>query len=182
MIEGPTAIGNHALWVREGDTWDSPSSGTASRTVRPPANATLSSAQVWMDLGAIVEMDKANGNDLKEVMSPSPGLNRRYDIVPVKGNVDFGFTCLEMSKLLFEHIFNIPKITGGSFTYNPTAAPSKKGWFQLQQYRHDDTLFNTLFLYGSLQVDGDISMKDDVTSVKMKFMSLYSSLNTGTVV
>lgn len=170
------------LWVRDGDTWDSSGGGTAGRTSRPPANATLASASIWLDIGAIVELDKIGGVESKEVLAPAPGLLQPYDSVPILGRIGFDFTALEMSKILFETIFHTPKITSSNFTYNPNTAPSKKGWFQLQQYKHDNTLFNTLFHYGELKVAGDVTFGgEDHVKVKCSFRGLYSTLNTGTV-
>lgn len=186
MTNGSKSLGNHVLWVPEGNTWDSPSAGTASRTSRPPANATLSSASIWKDFGAIVELDLINPTSddaIKTIMAPAPGALQPYDQIAVKRAVAFKFKAFEMQPLLFELLWRIPAANYSNTAYNPNASMVKKGWVQLLQYDHGDALFNTLYHYGSIVVDGDISQKsDDKMEVPLKFVGLYSTLNTGTVV
>lgn len=191
MTQNPVAIGNHILLYRDGDTLTvagaipgnatgAPISTPAARLVRPAAADTK-----WVDIGAIVDLSVDRQSDEKEVYAPTPGQLRRYDVIPVKQAIDISLTALEMSNLAFELIFGSQAITGGGFTYAPLSNTSgnivKKFWCQLQQYTHADVLFQTLYLYGYMDFDGPVDFKDDVVQTKLKFRSIHSTLNVGTV-
>ena len=168
-------IGNHAFFVREGDTSTSPV-GAVSKLLKPDADD-----PAWIDLGVIEQAGVEYQSEEKEVWAPSPGQLRLTDIIEVKRGLKLSFTVKEMSALMFELMFGTLALTSASTQYNPLAGTTKKGWLKLQQYDHTDAIVNTVDVYVHLKIASEVSLGDDVATFEIEARVLHAALNTGTL-
>jgi hypothetical protein len=175
MDKATRVIGNHAFFVREGDTSTSPS-GNVSKSLKPDANDAS-----WIDLGIIEEAGIEPQSEKKEVWAPSPGQLRLAEIIEVKRGLKLKFTVKEMSALMFELMFGTLALTSASTQYNPLEGSTKKGWLKVQQYDHGDALVNTIDVYAHLAVASEVKLGDDVATFEVEATVLHSILNTGTL-
>lgn len=176
LTTGSIIVGSHANFFRDGDAFTTPSSGTAGRASKPAATDTA-----WIDLGIIRDCGITADRDEREIYAPTPGALRLYDIIETKRRLSLKLTLEEMSPLAFELMFGTLALTNSSTQYNPLEGVTKKGWLKLQQYKQDDTSFNTVDLFCHLKVDGEVKFDDNIVSVSLMARVLHSTLNTGTL-
>jgi len=176
MNTGSIIVGNHAFFFRDGDAFTLPAPGTTSRSVKPGATD-----PVWVDMGIIDSIGVTHARDEREVFAPTPGQLRLYDVIETKRKMEFKMACEEMSPLAFELLFGTLKLTSASTQYNPLEGTTKKGWLKVQQYKQDDSLFNTVDVFVQLKVDGEVKFDDNVVKCNFTALVLHSTLNTGTL-
>jgi len=175
MTQGSLIVGSHVYFVRDGDAYTIPGAGTAGRNAKPGATDTS-----WNDLGIIETAGVTPSQEERKVYAPTPGRLRLYDVHTTKNELDIKLGLEEMSPLVWELLFGTLPLTGASTQYNPLAAPSKKGWLKLQQYRGDnDAAFNTVDVYVKIKVDGETKFDDNIIKTNLTCMVLHSTLNTG---
>ena len=175
MNSSARVIGNHAFFVREGDTATSPA-GNVSKLLKPDVDDPS-----WINLGVIEQAGIEYQSEEKEVWQPSPGQLRLADVIEVKRGLKLSFTVKEMSALMFELMFGTEALTDASTQYNPLEGTTKKGWLKLQQYDHHDAIVNTTDVYVHLKVSSEVSLGDDVATFEIEARVLHSTLNTGTL-
>jgi hypothetical protein len=170
--------GVHALFFPTGVAYTVPSAGTTAREAKPGA-----ADPAWIDLGIVEDGTIAAERDAKEIHKPLPGRKRRWKVIQGKGGEsDFKFTVSEVTPLAVQLMFGTAALTGASTQFNPNEGSHfVEGWLQVQVYDGDDDSVTTVDHYVSLQLDGDVSLGEDI--VKFPFMAkgLYSSLNTGSL-
>lgn len=176
LTTGSIIIGSHANFVRDGDAFTLPSSGTAGRSSKP--GATDSS---WIDLGIIQDVGITADRDEREIYAPTPGAIRLYDVIETKRRLSIKMALTEMSPLVMELLFGTLALTGSSTQYNPLEGATKKGWLKLQQYNQADGTFNVLDVYCHLKVDGEVKFDDNIVTTSLMARVLHSTLNTGTL-
>ena len=176
MTTGSVILGSHGFFFRDGASFTVPSSGTAGRASKPGAADTG-----WIDLGIIQEVSLQHEREEKEVFAPVPGILRLYDIIETKRQITAKLTGMEMSPLMFELIFGTLALTSASTQYNPLEGVTKKGWLKLQSYKQDDTLFNTVDMYGVIKISSEVKLSGDIVSADYEFRLLHSIYNTGTL-
>jgi len=176
MNQGPVIIGSHAYFVREGDAFTVPSAGNAGRNSKPGATDAS-----WLDVGILKDVGTNLTREEREIYAPTPGQIRLYDLIETKRKQEIKLALQEMSPLVWELMFGTLPLATGSTQYNPMSGPTKKGWLKLQQYKQDDSLFNTLDLYVQLIVDGEVKFDDNVVAPNLTARVLHSTLNTGTL-
>ncbi|MDB6017667.1 MAG: hypothetical protein JWR19_2156 [Pedosphaera sp.] len=174
MNQGSVIIGSHLYFVREGDVFTVPGAGVAGRNAKPGATDTS-----WIDLGIIKDCGVTPTREEREIFAPTPGQIRLYDVIETKRKLEYKIALQEMSPLVWELLFGTLPLTLASTQYNPLSGPTKKGWLKLQQYKQDDTLFNTVDSYCQLIVDGEVKFDDNVIAVNLTARQLHSTLNTG---
>ena len=178
MQQGSIILGSHVYFVREGDAFTVPAAGTAGRNSKPGA-----ADVAWLDLGILKDVGMTPSAQLREIMAPTPGVLRLYDVIPTARKLEIKMALQEMSALVWELLFStLPLAAGANVQYNPNAGAAKKGWIKLQQYNgQNDALVNTADLYVHLEVDGEVKFDDNVVAPNLKASVLHSTLNTGTL-
>jgi len=169
------AIGNHAWFFRDGTAYTVPSSGTAGRASKPGATD-----PVYIDLGILEQLQiDPSGVQEQEVWAPSPGQLRLYDVIETKPQLKIMATLVEMSPLSYELLAKTGPLTSASTQYNPLEGVTKRGWLRIQQYDHNDALFNTLEVFTYIRVTNAIAFNDQVVKAEFQARVLHSTLNTG---
>ena len=181
MNTSARGIGTHTWFFRDGADYTEPGAGTAGRTSKPSAED-----PAWIDTGVIsgFKSDPTKGSSSSEIWAPAPGRLRLFDKIELKVGMQLDFTFEEMSPLAFELIFGTLPLTGNSTQYNPLAGGRlRKGWLHVQQYDHEDALFNTCDYFVRLEVSGQIDFTSDSKHVVVPVMAavLHSTLNSGTL-
>jgi len=172
----PRIIGSHAFFIREGAAFTSPSAGTVSKTSKPDENETT-----WIDLGTIESASIEHSSDEKEVWKPSPGQLRLDDVLENKRALSFDVTVNEVSPFAFQLLFGTDDLTSASTQYNPLEGTTVKGWMKMQQYDHEDNIWNTVDVYVHLKINGAVEFGEDVVKFPIRARVLHSTLNTGTL-
>jgi len=176
MTTDSLILGNHAFFFRDGTSFTVPSAGTAGRSSKPGAADTG-----WIDLGILRQVSVQNERDEKEIFAPTPGVLRLYDVVETKRQITFKLTADQVTPLAFELMFGTLALTSGSTQYNPLEGAIKKGWLKVQQYKQDDSLFNTVDVFIAIKVSGEITFGDNIVSAEFEARVLHSTLNTGSL-
>lgn len=176
MTTGSVILGHHASFFRDGASFTVPTSGTASRSLKPGAADTG-----WIDLGILSQVSIQHEREEKEIFAPTPGVMRLYDIIETKRQINIKLTGMEMSPLMFELIFGTLALTSASTQYNPMEGATKKGWLKLQSYNQADGSFNTVDVFVALKIASEITSGADIVTADYEARVLHSTLNTGTL-
>ncbi|MBX3736742.1 MAG: hypothetical protein KF715_08640 [Candidatus Didemnitutus sp.] len=172
-------IGAHAYFFLDGAAYTVPDNGTADRTHKPGA-----ADPKWIDLG---EGDHAIAPNSKEeeFMAPSPGMRVLKDIITTARGLKIKSKLMEMQNLSYQMLLGtaeLPTSPTAGGQYNPLEGNHRvKGWLKLQQYGEDNQILNTLDVYVSGKISGDVGFGDKPVDVDIEWDVLFSTLNTGTL-
>ena len=81
----------------------------------------------------------------------------------------------------FELVFGTLALTSASTQFNPLEGVTKKGWFKLQQYKQDDTIFNTVDVFCAVKIASEVNFSDNIVQCELEVRTLHSIYNTGTI-
>lgn len=177
MDKAPYVIGSHVFFFRDGDSYTSPTSGTASRTSKPGESDTG-----WVDLGVISASSDTRESEEIEIFAPTPGRKRLYDVVEIKDKLNIKFTTDELGPLGLEVLYKTLKLTSASTQFNPLEGATKKGWLKIQRYTQDDTQILVMDVFVHLKVASEVSYSGDgLAQVSFEAKVLHSTLNTATL-
>ena len=169
-------VGNHAYFFRDGDSYTVPSAGTASRTSKPSIGDTG-----WVDFGILSELGVTNSSESREVFAPLPGVLHLYDEIKTKNKLEIKFKTEELSPLGIELLMGATKLTSSSTQYNPLSQQQHKGWLRVEQFDQTDAVLNTIEVFVSVEVSGEVQFNDQIVTEGVVAKVLYSSLNTATL-
>lgn len=175
------AIGAHAFFFLDATAFTLPAAGTASRTAKPGATDPK-----WIDLG---EGDHAISPNSKEseFWTPSPGMRTLKDVITTARGLKIKSKLFEVQNLSFQLLLGtLPLPTSGNNVaggqYNPLEGDHRvKGWLKLQQYGPDNALLNTLDVYVTGKIPGDVQFGEALVDLDVEWDVLFSTLNTGTL-
>lgn len=174
------AIGAHAFFFLDATAFTIPAAGTASRTAKPGATDPK-----WIDLGEGDHGISPNSKE-SEFWAPSPGMRALKDIVTTARGLKIKSKLFELQNLSFQMLLGtttLPSTPLAGGQYNPLEGDHRvKGWLKLQQYGPDNALLNTLDVYVSGKISGDVQFGENVVDVDIEWDVLFSTLNTGTLV
>lgn len=148
--------------------------GTAGRESLPHDSDTK-----WQSVGVTQEVSVNRSSEVLEVWQPNPGHLELYDAIETKRQVTMKFTSQELTPLAVQALFGTADLTSASTDYTPLAGATIKGWLRVKQYDHDDNLFNTVWLYGHLTIDGDLAFNGTLLQCPFVFRRLSSTKAKG---
>lgn len=143
----PLYLGNQLFIFPEG--------AGSSATTRPDSGHT--------PIGKIQRIALHCEADDREILAPNPGQIRRVDVITVKSVLNFTFTMLEVSPILWNLVYGADMAASatGGVNYNPGAGKgSIKAWVRIQQYDANNEIYNTLDLWASLKVSSAVDFGD----------------------
>lgn len=174
LNSGPTAVGNHLYFARDGDLHGA--AVTIARESKP-----VKDDSAWIDIGIISEpvVIGMEGQERK-IFAPTPGRLRLWDVIRTQDEMTIKFTAEELTSLGAEILFGAVRVQGAALAqYNPMESGVKKGWAKIQQYsQQDDTLLNTLDVFCYIKC-GEVPFGPDM-KFSFELRVLHSTLNTGT--
>lgn len=168
-------VGNHAWFVRKGDSFTLPSPGTVDSDAKPGATDTI-----WIPMEQITDLTVEPKSEVKPIYAPTPGQLRLVGKKETKRELTVTFTIQKLSAFMFELMFKTGPLTGsGPEQYNPLEGATTYGWLKVQQYDDNDVLLNTFDGWSVLMVSGGVSFGDDIVQPTIQADILHSPLNTG---
>jgi len=177
--------GNHFFVTLEGATYATGASGSINATngVASRDNKAAAADPSWQYGGIVSALSIEPGREEREVFAPSPGILRLWDIIEQKRQLNFTFTCDQMTRLLVILLFGAdPNLMGDAqLQYNPLEGKTIRAWLKLQQYDQVDAVWNILDVWAYLKINTAVAMSDEIVKCEMMARTLQSSLNTGTV-
>jgi len=177
--------GNHFFVALEGTAYAAGASGsvitgagTADR-LNKPAAADLS----WQYGGIVSALSVEPQREEREIFAPSPGVLRLYDIIEQKRQLNFTFTCEQMSRLTVILLFGADPnlMADAQLQYNPLEGKTIRAWVKIQQYDQNDASWNIVDVWAYLKINTAVSMNDDIVRSELMGRTLQSPLNTAAV-
>lgn len=179
MNKKRSVIGSHAFLFLDGSAFTLPNpGGTVGRAAKPGATD-----PAWIDAG-VSKWKIGNTGKTEEFFAPVPGSYQLYDEIVVSKGITLKGTLMEMTNLIWQMLLSTATLpaTGAGGQFNPNeGSPVVKAWVKLQNYDQDNALINTMDVYVSMKIPGDVEFGDKPVDVDVEAKVLWSPYNTGTL-
>ena len=177
--------GNHFFVTLEGATYAAGAAGSVNTGAGAADRLNKAKADdlSWQYGGIVSALSVEPQREEREIFAPSPGVLRLYDIIEQKRQLNFTFTCEQMSRLTFILLFGTDPnlMTDAQLQYNPLEGVTIRAWLKIQQYSQADAAWNILDVWAYLKVNSAVAMNDDIVRTEIMARTLQSTLNTGTL-
>lgn len=178
--------GNHFYVALEGTAYAAGAAGsvltgagTSGRTNKPAA-----ADPSWHYGGIVSSLSVEPQREEREVFAPSPGPLRLHDVIESKRQLNFTFTCEQMSRLVLILLYGADANLMGDaqVQFNPLEGRTIRAWCKIQQYAQDDDQWLVTDVFAHLKVASAVAMGDEVVKADIVARTLNSGLNTSTIV
>lgn len=155
------------------------SGSPAGRALKPEA-----ADAAWFHLGTS-DWTFTNTGTTEDHMAPSPGARVLYEQVTLTKGLKLTGALKQLSNLTWRLLLSTATMpnsptAGGNFV--PLAGePKVEGWLKLQLYDVNNVLVNTLDLYVSMKIPGDVAAGAQPVDATVEANLLFSTLNSGTL-
>jgi hypothetical protein len=175
--------GNHFFVTLEGAAYTTGAAGSVATGAGTAdrLNKAAATDPSWQYGGIVSALSVEPQREEREIFAPSPGVLRLYDIIEQKRQLNFTFTCEQMSRLMFILLFGTEAalMADAQVQYNPLEGPTIRAWIKIQQYSQVDAAWNIVDVYSYLKINSAVSMSDEIVRCEMMTRTLQSPLNTG---
>ncbi len=177
--------GNHFFVALEGTSYAAGATGsvvtgagTADRLNKPAA-----ADPSWQYGGIVSSLSIEPTREEREIFAPLPGSLRLYDIIETKRQLNFTFTCEQISRLGLILLFGAdPNLMGdGQTQFNPLEGRTIRAWLKIQQVDQNEAAWLITDVFAHLKIGSAVPMADDVVKVEIAARTLHSPLNTSVV-
>lgn len=172
----PLIIGSQAFWCREGQAITVPSAGSASATLKPGVTE-----PTWIPIGEIESSSEGIDSEEKKVYAPSPGHLELLKKVMTKHERKLKFKTVSYGPFAIELSKKTAALTSASTTFTPLVQTVKRGWLKVQRLDENDAIVTTETLWGTIELDGEMTFGDDFAKPDYVFTMEKNSLNGGTI-
>ena len=175
----------HAWFALTGISYVTPSSGTVSRAVKPPADAAdATPLDVWFNLGIIESGDtEAGPGNVVEIWKPNPGKNVLYQEIETKPQMKIMLTCKEGHALFYQALYGTLALsldpTATAIQFNPMEGKFiLEGWLKTQAYDSNDVLVESCDVYGGIRVSASFGRNGENVDYSLEHKVWHSDYNT----
>jgi hypothetical protein len=177
--------GNHFFVTLEGAAYATGAAGSANMAAGTAdrLNKPAAADPAWQYGGIVSALSIEPKREAREVYAPSPGILRLWDIIEQKRELDFTFTCDQMTRLSVILLFGADPnlMADAQLQYNPLEGKTIRAWLKVQQYDQLDAVWNIVDVWTYLSINSAVAMSDEIVKPEIAARTLQSALNTATV-
>jgi hypothetical protein len=177
--------GTHIYVAIEGAPYTNGAPGSANLGAGTvdKANKPRNDDVAWI-YGGVISLDEIEpSREEREVFAPSPGVQRLFDVIEQRRQLNFTFTFEEITRLNLCLLFSADPgfLVDSQRQFNPLEGRTIRAWVKIQKYDQNDAGWLVLDIWAYLKVNSAVQMGDDIVRPQIQARTLHSALNTGEV-
>jgi hypothetical protein len=177
--------GNHFFVCLEGTSYaaGAPGSQDLGAGVSGRTNKPAAADPSWQYGGIVSSLSVEPQREEREVFAPSPGPLRLHDVIESKRQLNFTFTCEQMTRLVLVLLYGAdPNLMGDAqVQFNPLEGKTVRAWVKIQQYDQNENQWLVTDVFAHLKIASAVTMGETVKA-DIVARTLNSALNTSTLV